>query len=202
MRSFRRAVAGILVLSALVCSGCFTKTKKNKEFSYDDLEAVMDEFSTCKTENVEDYDHASRQGADFKYLICSGDEAQDFYTKGVNRLKMFPSLKISQLFYCMPYKGGCFFMVTSKKSGNGKKYFEMLCNSKGGQMAGAEPPQKSDDYQYCICDNDPFYIAIYQRGDTVLFLQVLKKKDIVVEIADDVCEKLGIISLSEWSQDN
>ena len=196
-------MAGILVLSTLVCSGCFKKSKEEKDFSYDDVEAVMDEFSTCKTENVEDYNHASRQGADFKYLICSGKEAQEFYTTGVNRLKRFPSMKISTLYFSMPYLSSTFFMVTSKKSGNGKKYFKMLCNSKGGQMEGIEAEiEKADDYQYCICENDVYYKAIYQRGDTILFLQVHKKGDIVLEIADDICEKLGIISLSEWSQDN
>lgn len=201
MKSFRRAVAGILVLSALVCSGCFTKTKKNKEFSYDDLEAVMDEFSTCKTENVEDYNHASRQGADIKYLICSGKEAQEFYTTGVNRLKRFPSMKISQLFYCMAYGPSCFFMVTSEETGKGNMYFKMLCKSKSVKMKEFDAEIiEADEYQYLIYENDVYYTLIYQRGDTILFMRVHKKSDNAVEIADAVCEKFEIISPSEWSQ--
>ena len=194
-------MAGILVLSALVCSGCFKKSKEKKDFSYDDIEAVMDEFSTCKTENVEDYNHASRQGADFKYLICSGDEAQDFYTKGVNRLKMFPSLKISTLYFSMPYLSSTFFMVTSEETGKGNMYFKMLCKSKAVKMKefNAEIIE-ADEYQYLIYENDVYYTLIYQRGDTILFMRVHKKSDNAVEIADAVCEKFEIISPSEWSQ--
>ena len=77
----------------------------------------------------------------------------------------------------------------------------MLCKSKAVKMKESDAEIiEADEYQYLIYENDVYYTLIYQRGDTVLFMRVHKKGDIVVEIADAVCEKLEIISPSEWSQ--
>ena len=205
MRSFRRAVAGMLVLSTLVCSGCFLKSKTKKEngYSYDDIEAVMGEYSTFKTETLKDYEDEDRHDADFKYVICSGREAQEVYKKGINLSNRFPTLKVSKVFLCMPYKSSLFFMITPEEQDKGNMYFKKFCNnSKDVGDYKTTEVEKKGEYQYLISESDAYYTAVYQRGDTILYMRVHKKSDNVVEIADAVCKQLGITSLTEWIQEN
>lgn len=73
-----KKILSILVAASVVLGSAGCK-KKGKDFSYKSIEKVMEEYDIEAYDDVDEYTGSHSEGTDGqpKYLMCSGDDAQD-----------------------------------------------------------------------------------------------------------------------------
>ena len=181
------------------CTACASKT-------FDHKKAVK----YCEDEGYELYDDVDDYAGDFEkfisgewpgegaYIHAVKDDAQDVYDNIFNRFGAYPECDVNEATSFVFFDQGVFvqgYVLTFDEVKDAEKTFKDY--ARRFKEDGEDGEEKG--YTYFIMEkryseNMKMYCGIYQKNNSVLFIQCNYKKPSMV---DEICENFGVISPSE-----
>ena len=191
-----KKILSILVVASVVLGAAGCK-KKEKDFSNKSIEKVMEEYDIEAYDDVDEYTGSHPEGTDGqpKYLMCSGDDAQDAYDAVINRLNQFPDYAVKELFHTMGISGKeayTIYMITLESEKKAEEMYKKMKKKLKDEKVEESTKDKSG-YNYILIENKSAIGGLYQSRDKVIYVYGTIDSD-GQEIISDVCSKLGIVA--------
>ena len=200
MNTFKKIACSFMALAVVVgCTACASKTfdhKKAVKFCedegyemYDDVEDYADAFNEIII--------GDRPG-DKAYIHAVKDDAQDVYDSVFNRFEAYPECDVNEATSFIFFDDDVFvqgYVLTFDEVKDAEKTFKDY--SRRFKEDGEDGEEIG--YSYFIMekrysDNMKLYCGIYQKNNSILFIQCNYKK---ASMVDGICENFGVISPSE-----
>ena len=200
MNTFKKIACSFMALAVVVgCTACASRT-------FDHKKAVK----YCEDEDYELYDDVEDYAGDFEkfisgewpgegaYIHAVKDDAQDVYDNVFNRFGAYPECDVNEATSFVFFDQGVFvqgYVLTFDEVKDAEKTFKDY--ARRFKEDGEDGEEKG--YTYFIMEkryseNMKMYCGIYQKNNSVLFIQCNYKKPSMV---DEICENFGVISPSE-----
>ncbi len=200
MNTFKKIACSFMAVAVVIgCTACASKT-------FDHKKAVK----FCEDEGYELYDDVDDYAGDFEkfisgewpgegaYIHAVKDVAQDVYDNVFNRFGAYPECDVNEATSFVFFDQGVFvqgYVLTFDEVKDAEKTFKDY--ARRFKEDGEDGEEKG--YTYFIMEkryseNMKMYCGIYQKNNSVLFIQCNYKKPSMV---DEICENFGVISPSE-----
>lgn len=200
MNTFKKIACSFMAVAVVIgCTACASKT-------FDHKKAVK----FCEDEGYELYDDVEDYAGDFEkfisgewpgegaYIHAVKDDAQDVYDNVFNRFGAYPECDVNEATSFVFFDQGVFvqgYVLTFDEVKDAEKTFKDY--ARRFKEDGEDGEEKG--YTYFIMEkryseNMKMYCGIYQKNNSVLFIQCNYKKPSMV---DGICEHFGVISPSE-----
>lgn len=200
MNTFKKIACSFMAVAVVIgCTACASKT-------FDHKKAVK----YCEDEGYELYDDVDDYAGDFEkfisgewpgegaYIHAVKDDAQDVYDNVFNRFGAYPECDVNEATSFVFFDQGVFvqgYVLTFDEVKHAEKTFKDY--ARRFKEDGEDGEEKG--YTYFIMEkryseNMKMYCGIYQKNNSVLFIQCNYKKPSMV---DEICENFGVISPSE-----